>query len=162
DGTTLDLVWAKHGPFDVVLHLAAQVRVQDSIDDPVTTFRSDAAGTLEVLERCRRPYFEANGLTVGTPFHLTEVQATLTDLRPRVVFMSTCMVYDRAADGRGIGEAHPTRPGSPYAASKLAAENLVLSYHHAYRLPSKVIRPFNTYGPYQKRNLEGGVVAIFI
>ena len=70
------------------------------------------------------------------------------------------MVYDRAAD-RGIDEAHPTRPVSPYGASKIAAENLVLSYHYAYRLPTKVIRPFNTYGPFQKR-MEGGVVAIFI
>src|SRR5207302_3371351 len=51
---------------------------------------------------------------------------------------------------------------SPYGASKIAAENLVLSYYHAYGLPTKVIRPFNTYGPFQKRNTEGGVVAIFI
>jgi nucleoside-diphosphate-sugar epimerase len=82
-------------------------------------------------------------------------------MRPRLVFMSTCMVYDRAAD-RGIAEDHPTRPASPYAASKIAAENLVLSYYHAYRMPAKVIRPFNTYGPFQKRNSEGGVVAIFL
>jgi len=38
----------------------------------------------------------------------------------------------------------------------------VLSYYHAYGLPTVVIRPFNTYGPFQKTGGEGGVVAIFI
>lgn len=162
DRSILDRAWTERGPFDVVLHLAAQIRVQDSIDDPLTTFQSDVAGTMQVLEHCRRQYFEANGLEVGQSFHLTEVEARLQVHRPRLVFMSTCMVYDQASGSRGIEESHPTRPASPYAASKIAAENLVLSYHHAFRMPTKVIRPFNTYGPFQKRNLEGGVVAIFI
>src|SRR5213078_3717499 len=68
----------------------------------------------------------------------------------------------RADGASGISEGHPTRPASPYAASKIAAENLTLSYEIAYGLPTKVLRPFNTYGPFQKRNLEGGVVAIFV
>ena len=161
DGFGLDRVWGERGPFDAVLHLAAQIRVQDSIDDPAATFYNDVVGTLEVLERCRKQYFAANGLEFGRPFHLLEVQDRLCIASPRLVFMSTCMVYDRASE-RGIDEAHPTRPVSPYGASKIAAENLVLSYHHAYRMPTKVIRPFNTYGPFQKRNMEGGVVAIFI
>jgi UDP-glucose 4-epimerase len=161
DGATLDRVWADAGPFDVVLHLAAKIRVQDSIDDPMPTFHSDVAGTMEVMERCRRQFYAANGLRWGEPFHLTQVEGRLTDLRPRVVFMSTCMVYSRAND-RGIDEAHPVKPVSPYGAAKIAAENLVLSYYHAYKLPAKVIRPFNTYGPFQKRNTEGGVVAIFL
>jgi nucleoside-diphosphate-sugar epimerase len=161
DGPVLDRVWADRGPFDVVLHLAARVRVQDSIDDPRATFAADVTGTLDLLEHCRRQLFAANGLEVGRPFHLPEAEARLKDLRPRVVFTSSCMVYDRAREG-GIDEAHPTRPASPYAAAKLAAENLALSYHHAYRLPAKVLRPFNTYGPFQKRNTEGGVVSIFL
>jgi len=161
DAATLDRVWDEAGPFDVVLHLAARVRVQDSIDAPMPTFRSDVGGTMAVMERCRRQYFEANGLELDRPFHLTEVEARVVDCRPRVVFMSTCMVYSRAND-RGIDEDHPTRPASPYGAAKIAAENMALSYHHAYKLPVKVIRPFNTYGPFQKRNTEGGVVAIFI
>jgi nucleoside-diphosphate-sugar epimerase len=161
DGPTLDRVWADAGPFDVVLHLAAQIRVQDSIDDPMPTFHSDVAGTMEVLERCRRQFYAANGLEWGKPFHLTRVEGKLKARAPRVVFMSTCMVYSRAND-RGIDELHPTKPVSPYGAAKIAAENLVLSYHHAYGMPTKVIRPFNTYGPFQKRNMEGGVVAIFI
>jgi nucleoside-diphosphate-sugar epimerase len=72
------------------------------------------------------------------------------------------MVYDRAAFAEGIKETDPIKPASPYAGSKIAAENMVLSYYHAYGLPAVVIRPFNTYGPYQKTGGEGGVVAIFI
>jgi nucleoside-diphosphate-sugar epimerase len=138
-------LWKSHGPFEVVYHLAASIRVQDSIDNPRSTFTNDVLGTFEILEECRR--------------QLREEGASRA---PRLVVMSTCMVYARAEDSRGIGEGHPTRPASPYAASKIAAENLALSYHLTYGLPVKVLRPFNTYGPFQKRNLEGGVVAIFI
>jgi len=59
----------------------------------------------------------------------------------KIVFMSTCMVYDRANDENGITEAHPTKPASPYAGSKIAGENMVLSYWYAYKLPAVVIRP---------------------
>ncbi|HSL76150.1 MAG TPA: NAD-dependent epimerase/dehydratase family protein [Candidatus Limnocylindrales bacterium] len=120
---------------DAVAHLAASISVQESIDDPVTTFENDVVGTFNVLEAAR-----ATGA--------------------RMLFMSTCMVYDRADRG-GIDETHPTKPASPYAASKLAGEALTLSYHHAYGLPTTVIRPFNTYGPFQRSVGEGGVVAIF-
>ena len=120
---------------DAVAHLAASISVQESIDDPATTFENDVVGTFNVLEAAR-------------------------ETGARVLFMSTCMVYDRA-DRDGIDEDHPTKPASPYAASKLAGEALTLSYHHAYGLPTTVVRPFNTYGPHQRSVGEGGVVAIF-
>jgi len=123
--------------FEICYHLAASINVQDSIDDPGTTFQNDAVGTFNVLEQCRK-------------------------CNTKIVFMSTCMVYDRANDEKGITEAHPTKPASPYAGSKIAGENMVLSYWYAYKLPAVVIRPFNTYGPMQKSSGEGGVVAIFI
>jgi len=123
--------------FDICYHLAASINVQDSIDDPGTTFQNDVVGTFNVLEQCRK-------------------------YNTKIVFMSTCMVYDRANDEKGITEAHPTKPASPYAGSKIAGENMVLSYWYAYKLPAVVIRPFNTYGPMQKSSGEGGVVAIFI
>jgi nucleoside-diphosphate-sugar epimerase len=120
---------------DAVAHLAASISVQESIDDPATTFENDVIGTFNVLEAAR-------------------------ETGSRVLFMSTCMVYDRAGQ-EGIAEHHPTKPASPYAASKLSGEALTLSYHHAYGLPTTVVRPFNTYGPYQRSVGEGGVVAIF-
>jgi nucleoside-diphosphate-sugar epimerase len=124
------------GQVDAVAHLAASISVQDSIDDPAETFENDVVGTFRLLEAAR-----ATGA--------------------RFLFMSTCMVYDRSADGGSMGERHPTKPASPYAASKLSGEALTLSYHHAYGLPATVVRPFNTYGPYQRSVGEGGVVAIF-
>ncbi|MBP8820194.1 MAG: SDR family NAD(P)-dependent oxidoreductase [Syntrophomonadaceae bacterium] len=135
DRATLDKVFA--GSFDLVYHLAASINVQDSIDDPRTTFDNDVTGTFNVLEECRR-----HGI--------------------KMVFMSTCMVYERSLDEAGISEVHPVKPASPYAASKLSGEALTLSYYYAYGLPTVVVRPFNTYGPFQKSSGEGGVVAIFI
>ena len=121
---------------DAVAHLAASISVQDSIDDPGTTFDNDVVGTFRLLEAARAR-------------------------KARFLFMSTCMVYDRATSPVGIDEEHPTKPASPYAASKLSGEALTLSYGHAYGLPVSVIRPFNTYGPFQRAVGEGGVVAIF-
>ena len=123
--------------YDIVYHLAAEINVQNSIDNPSQTFERDILGTFNILEHCRKQ-------------------------RTRIVFMSTCMVYDRSYDESGITEEHPTKPASPYAAAKLSGEALTLSYFHAYGLPTTVIRPFNTYGPFQKTNGEGGVVAIFV
>lgn len=136
DEDLLDKLFAEH-KFDICYHLGASINVQDSIDDPRTTFYNDTLGTFFVLEQCRKH-------------------------NVKVVFMSTCMVYDRCDDESGITEKYPIKPASPYAGSKIAAENMVLSYYHAYNLPVVVIRPFNTYGPFQKTGGEGGVVAIFI
>ena len=123
--------------YDIVYHLAAEINVQNSIDNPSQTIERDILGTFNILEHCRKQ-------------------------KTRVVFMSTCMVYDRSYDESGITEEHPTKPASPYAAAKLSGEALTLSYFHAYGLPTTAIRPFNTYGPFQKTNGEGGVVAIFV
>lgn len=123
--------------FDVCYHLAASINVQDSIDNPINTFNNDVLGTFYILEACRKH---------GT----------------KLIFMSTCMVYDKANSEKGIDETHPVKPASPYAGSKIAGENIVLSYWYAYGLPVVVVRPFNTYGPYQKSSGEGGVVSIFI
>ncbi|MEB1806643.1 MAG: GDP-mannose 4,6-dehydratase [Bacillaceae bacterium] len=125
------------GDFSICYHLGASINVQDSIDDPRTTFFNDTVGTFYVMEQCKKR-------------------------NVKVVFMSTCMVYDRCYDEKGITEKHPTKPASPYAGAKVAAENMVLSYFYAYGLPTVVVRPFNTYGPFQKTGGEGGVVAIFI
>lgn len=123
--------------FDICYHMAASINVQDSIDDPGATFENDTVGTFNVLEQCKK-------------------------YNTKIVFMSTCMVYDRANDENGITENHPTKPASPYAGSKIAGENMVLSYWYAYKMPAVVVRPFNTYGPFQKSSGEGGVMAIFI
>lgn len=123
--------------FNICYHLAASINVQDSIDDPKNTFENDVIGTFNVLEQCKLN-------------------------KTKFVYMSTCMVYSKASSKEGISESHPTSPASPYAAAKLAGEQLALSYYYAYGLPVTILRPFNTYGPYQKQNSEGGVISIFI
>jgi dTDP-glucose 4,6-dehydratase len=123
--------------YDVVYHLAAEINVQKSLDDPRQTFERDIVGTFNILEECRKK-------------------------NSKFIFISTCMVYDRSFDENGISEKHPVKPTSPYAAAKLSGENLTLSYYFSYDLPTVVLRPFNTYGAHQKTDGEGGVVAIFI
>jgi UDP-glucose 4-epimerase len=148
--------------WDMVLHLGASINVQQSIDNPYPTFRNDVEGTFWVLEACRKQYFSLNGLDIETKkFDYDRDVPRLVDQRPRVAVMSTCMVYD-AAGGEPISEKHPYRPASPYAAAKIGADNLALCYHHSYKMPVTVVRPFNTFGPYQKSNSEGGVVSIFL
>lgn len=148
--------------WDAVFHLGASIHVQKSIDDPGPTFWNDAVGTYRVLEACRRQYFEANGLEfTAKGFDFARDVPRLTVRSPRVVLMSTCMVYDLAG-GAAIAESHPYRPASPYAAAKIAADMLAISYFHSYRMPVSVVRPFNTFGPFQKSNSEGGVVSIFL
>lgn len=121
---------------DACLHLAAEIDVQESLDDPQSHFETNVVGTQNILEACRR-----------------------TDTRLGLV--GTCMVYDMADTESGIDETHPVKPASPYAGSKLAAENLAESYYHGYDLPVVILRPFNTYGPFQKTGMAGGVVSIF-
>lgn len=118
------------------IHLAAQINVQESLDHPARSVHENVMGTFHVLEEARRH-----------------------DVR--VSLVGTCMVYDLAG-GKPISEEHPVKPASPYAATKLGAEELGLSYHHGYGLPVTILRPFNTYGPHQKSNAEGGVVSIFV
>jgi len=123
--------------FDVCLHLAAAINVQESLINPEECFEVNVRGTFNILEEARKK-------------------------DTKVVLISTCMVYKKARDDKPIDEDHPLCPLSPYAATKLAAENLALSYYHGYGLPVAILRPFNTYGPFQRTDNEGGVIPIFI
>jgi nucleoside-diphosphate-sugar epimerase len=118
---------------EACLHLAAEIDVHESLEDPEAHFETNVVGSFNILEACRR-----------------------TDTRLGLV--GTCMVYDVVDSDKGIDETHPVNPASPYAGSKLAAENLAESYYDGYDLPVTLLRPFNTYGPYQ----EAGVVPIFV
>lgn len=121
------------GNVDACIHLAAEIDVHESLEDPGNHFETNVLGTHHVLEACRR-----HDVRLG--------------------LMGTCMVYALAETDVGISEAHPVEPASPYAGTKLAAENIAESYYHGYDLPVVLLRPFNTYGPYQTQ----GVVPTFI
>ena len=122
--------------FDVCIHTAAQINVQESLDNPHKSFRINMVGTYNVLSCALKS-------------------------KTKVILIGTCMVYDMATSD-GISELSSVKPASPYSGSKLAAEELALSYYYGFGLPVTVLRPFNTYGPFQKTNMEGGVVSIFV
>jgi len=123
--------------FSKCFHLAAQINVQESLDYPERSFKNNVIGTYNILEAARR-------------------------YNTKVIIIGTCMVYDLADSKKPISEDHKVKPASPYAGSKLAAEELALSYYYGLNLPVVILRPFNTYGPFQKTNMGGGVVSIFV
>lgn len=122
--------------YDICIHSAAQINVQESLNDPEKSFKANVIGTYNVLTRALK-------------------------FNTKVVLIGTCMVYEMG-QAEGITELSPVKPTSPYAGYKLAAENLALAYYYGFGLPVVILRPFNTYGPFQKTNMEGGVVSIFI
>ena len=109
---------------ELVFHLGAQIAIPYSYVNPRDFIEVNVLGTLNVAEAARR--------------HSVA----------RVVHTSTSEVYG-SAQTVPMTETHPLEPQSPYAASKLAADKLIDSYHRSFDLPACVVRPFNTYGPRQ-------------
>jgi UDP-glucose 4-epimerase len=109
---------------DAVVHLAARPSVPRSLEDPMASHLTNATGTMEVLEAARR-----GG-------------------RPHVVVASSSSVYG-ANPELPKREDMATRPVSPYAAGKLAAEVATLAYGRSFDLPVLAFRFFNVFGPLQ-------------
>ena len=107
-----------------IYHLAALIGIPYSYVAPDSYVAVNIQGTLHVLEAARELGVE------------------------RVVVTSTSEVYG-TAQYTPIDEQHPLNAQSPYAATKVGADQLALSYHRSYELPVTVVRPFNTYGPRQ-------------
>ena len=120
---------------EVIYHLAADVAVGASVRDPSAAVRANVLGTLAVAEAANRW-----GL--------------------RLVLVSTCHVY--AAADEPLDEHALAVPASPDAASKLDAKVIAQSYARTYGLRLTTVRPFNVYGPWQRDDAEGGVVARFL
>lgn len=122
------------GGVDAVFHLAALSSVQMSLRDPVRTHEVNAGGTLNVL---------LAGVRHGAS---------------RVVYSSTCAVY---GDGSTLPVREETlpRPGSPYAAAKLAGEYYCQVYQHLQpQLRVFILRYFNVYGPRQRADSDYAAV----
>lgn len=109
---------------DRVLHLAALIAIPHSFAAPDSYVDTNVRGTLNLLNAAR----------------IHEVE--------RFVHTSTSEVYG-TAQFVPIDESHPLKAQSPYAASKIAADQLALSFQASFALPVVVARPFNTYGPRQ-------------
>ena len=126
DGAAVRRVMDEVGPH-AVYHLAAMTHVGESWDDPSSVLRVNVLGTAEVL---------AAGRACATS--------------PTVLAVSSAEVYGIVDPDRlPLGEGTPTRPASPYAASKLAAEAVSLQAWRGYGQRVIVARPFNHIGPGQ-------------
>jgi len=109
---------------DLVFHLAAMIAIPYSYQVPASFVQTNITGTLNVLQAARAVPVE------------------------RLVHTSTSEVYGTARYVP-IDEQHPLQAQSPYAASKIGADQLVRSFWCSYSLPVVTVRPFNTFGPRQ-------------
>ena len=109
---------------DIVFHLAALIGIPYSYAAPESYLQTNIQGTLNVLNACRAQQVA------------------------RLLHTSTSEVYGTPQQVP-IDESHRLFAQSPYAATKIAADQLALSYHASFDLPVVVARPFNTYGPRQ-------------
>ena len=78
-----------------------------------------------------------------------------------LVHVSSSEAYGSAAYVP-MDEAHPPVPSTPYAASKLAGDHIVLSYAHTFGLDASVVRPFNNFGPRQNSGSYAGIIPIVV
>ncbi|MGH7289132.1 MAG: NAD-dependent epimerase/dehydratase family protein, partial [Myxococcota bacterium] len=109
--------------FDAVLHLAARAGVRASVENPWLYVNANVTGTLNLLEWCR-----AKGIS-------------------KLVLSSTSSVYGGSPETLFREDQPTSRPISPYAASKKAAEALCYTWHALHGLDVTVLRYFTVYGP---------------
>jgi len=107
-----------------IFHLAALIGIPYSYISPQAYIKTNVEGTYNVLEAAKNQKIK------------------------NILITSTSEVYG-SAKYLPIDEDHPLNAQSPYAASKIAADQLALSYFRSFKTPVKIIRPFNTYGPRQ-------------
>ena len=122
---------------DVVFHFAAIVSVDFSVKNPLLVNEVNVGGTLNVLRE---------SLKAGVK---------------RFVYASSCAVYGEPVN-LPINEEHPTKPMSPYAISKLAAEHYCRVFYEVYGLETVCLRFFNVYGSRQVVGPYSGVIVNFI
>lgn len=109
---------------DSIFHLAAIIAIPFSYRQPYLVTDNNFRSTLNLLEWCRHRKIS------------------------RLIHTSSSEVYGTAQQDF-ITESHPQEAQSPYAASKIASDKLVQSYHLSFGVPAVTLRPFNTYGPRQ-------------
>jgi len=109
---------------DVIYHLAALIAIPYSYYSPKSYIDTNITGTYNVLKSSQK-----NNIS-------------------KIIITSTSEVYGTAQEVP-IKENHPLNAQSPYAATKIAADQLALSFYKSFDLPVAILRPFNTYGPRQ-------------
>jgi UDP-glucose 4-epimerase len=133
----LERVFRNERP-NVVMHLAAQMDVRKSVEDPMFDAQVNILGTLNVLQ-----------------------QAVKHGVR-KVIFSSSGGAIYGEQEMYPAAESHVTKPLSPYGLSKLCGEQYLSYYQRSSGLQVVSLRYANVYGPRQDPEGEAGVVAIFI
>jgi dTDP-glucose 4,6-dehydratase len=137
--TDKEAVYSAAKDCGMIIHLAAQINVDESIKHPWRSIACNVQGTFNVLEAAR----ELGNIPV--------------------IYASSCEVYgSNLYPDFPMEEDHPLNPQSPYAATKAAADRLVHAYHCTYNLPTVIVRPGNVYGSGQKCGAGGAVIARWI
>ena len=119
-----DSVYSAMQGCQAVFHLAALIGIPYSYVSPLAYLRTSIEGTYNILQSARE-----------------------LELK-NIIITSTSETYG-TAQYVPMDEKHPQVGQSPYSATKIAADQLALSYHKSFNLPVKIIRPFNTFGPRQ-------------
>lgn len=143
----------KEGPFDVIIHLAAQVAVTTSVIDPRTDFTINAAGTLNILESLR--LFSPKALLIYSSTN--KVYGELAHLK-----LTEDQWRYQLTDSIGITELQALDFHSPYGCSKGSADQYVIDYARIYGLYTVCFRQSCIYGERQFGVEDQGWVAWFI
>jgi len=122
---------------NAIFHLAAKASVPYSVEHPKVTHEVNVNGTRNLLETCVHK-------GVG-----------------KLIYASSASVYGDP-EYLPIDESHPFKPLSPYAKSKLKAEQICKEFEEVYGLKITILRPFNVYGPRQRNDQYSGVITKFI
>ncbi len=145
---------ARRSGAELVLHLAAQVAVTTSVDDPRTDFEINALGTFNMLEAAR-------GLK-GKPFFIYSSTNKVYGGMEEVGVRLSKGRYGYVGLPHGVPEIQPLDFHSPYGCSKGAGDQYVRDYGRIYGLKAAVLRQSCIYGPLQRGNEDQGWVAHFL
>ncbi len=136
-------VFKKEKP-DVVFHLAAQIDVRKSVDDPIKDAKTNILGSLNIIQN----FISVNSRQNSRKFK-------------KFIFASTGGAIYGDADIVPTPETYPEFPLSPYGICKLTVEKYLNYYWKIFGLPYVALRYANVYGPCQNSKGEAGVIAIF-
>jgi UDP-glucose 4-epimerase len=126
----------KNESIDVVFNLAI-IPLPASLIKPKVTWDTNVRLTSAICELARRGYFKT------------------------LVHFSSSEAYG-SAENVPMMENHPLKPTTPYGASKIASDHLVMSYIETFGIEASIVRPFNAYGPRQNEGTYAGVIPLTI
>lgn len=119
--------------FDLVIHLAAMVSVQRSIEDPVNSFANNTFLAIKMLKICKN-------------FNI-----------PKIIFSSSAAVYGNKEGS--VSENDITEPSTPYGLDKLVSEKYIQMYCALWNIDYLILRFFNVFGQGQNPEYAGVITA---